>query len=204
MLPELMRARPSRFRAYAVSLPLMAVGSIAAHSLAYHAVAPERDERLALLARTGHGYLAYAHLAVAVCVTVTLAGLVAVVVGAMKGRTCSAVPAWPIALVLSLGFAVQEHVERLIASGEIPLDAVLEPTFTVGLLLQFAFALGAAYLARALLASGVVVGRALAGRRRHPARTRSRSKSASSAAPPPRSVLALGHAQRAPPLLPLG
>src|SRR5919109_859250 len=57
------RARSSRSLAYAVSFPLMAAGSLAAHSLAYRAVAGDGDERLELLEHSGHGFLAYAHLA---------------------------------------------------------------------------------------------------------------------------------------------
>jgi len=179
----------------------MAVGSLTAHSLAYRAVAPDGEERLALLEHSGHGYLAYAHLGLALSVTVVLVGLLLVVVGAMKGRSYSAVPPWLFAVVLSLGFAVQEHVERFVASGELPLDVVLEPTFAVGLLLQFVSALVAAFLARTLLALGGVIGRALAGRRpRRPAGNPPRSKSMSSAAWPRGSILALGHAQRAPPV----
>jgi hypothetical protein len=195
------RARSSRSLAYAISLTLMVVGSLAAHSLAYRAVAPDGDEHLALLEHSGHGYLAYAHLALALCVTVVLVGLVLVVVGAMKGRACSGVPVWLFGLVLSLGFAVQEHVERLVGSGEVQFDVVLEPTFVVGLVLQLAFALVAAVVARALLALGEVIGRALAGRRpRRLGANPSGCKSTSSVALAPSSILALGHAQRAPPL----
>ena len=81
-----------------------------AHLLAYRTVASDGNERSALLEHSGHGYLAYAHLGVALCVTAVLVGLVLVVVGAAKGRACSAVPVWLFDVVLSLGFAVQEHV----------------------------------------------------------------------------------------------
>jgi hypothetical protein len=194
------RARSSRSLVYAVSLTLMATGSLVGHSLAYRAVKPDGEERAALLEQSGHGYLSYAHLGLALCVTGVLVGLLLVVVGATKGGTRSAVPIWVFGLVPSLGFAVQEHVERFVVSGEIPLDVVLEPTFHVGLLLQLAFALLAAILTRALLTVGEALGRALAGRRRRrfPANPAS-SASASRATPVPCSILALCHAQRAPP-----
>jgi hypothetical protein len=195
------RAQLNRGVAYTVSLSLMAVGSLTAHAVAYRAVEPDGDERVALLERTGHDYLAYAHLGLALCVTAVLVGLVLVVVGVAKGRACSAVPVWLFGVVLSLGFAVQEHVERFVASGELPLDVVLELTFAVGLLLQLSFALAAGFLARALLALGEVIGRAFAGRRpRRLAGSPSRCHGKWSAAPSPGSILALGHAQRAPPL----
>jgi len=179
----------------------MAAGSLAAHSLAYRAFAGDDVQRLKMLEHSGHDYLAYAHLALALCVTVVLVGLVLVVVGAMNERTCRPVSVWLFGLVLSIGFAVQEHAERFVASGEVPLEVVLEPTFGVGLLLQLAFAVAAAFVARALLASGEVIGRALTGRRRrHFAATPSPSKSTWSESRPPISVLALGHSQRAPPL----
>jgi hypothetical protein len=198
---EMTPTRRSRRVAFAVSLPLVAVGSLAAHSLAYRAAVPNEGRRLGLLERSGHGYLAYGHLAVALSVTVLVVALAVVVFAARKGRTCRAPPVWLVALVAAFAFAVQEHVERLLVSGELPLDAVREPTFAVGLVLQLTFAAVAALLARALLAFGEVIGRALARRRRqHPARGLIPSMREASVSLAPVSILALGHAQRAPPL----
>jgi hypothetical protein len=194
------RARSNRCLVYAASLLLLAIGSLTAHSLAYRAVAPD-GEAHALLEQSGHGYLFYAHLGLALCVTAVLVALVLVVVGA-KGRTSSDVPVWLFGLVPALGFAVQEHVERLVVTGEIPAAVVLEPTFAIGLLLQLAFALLAAMLVRALLAVGEAIGKALAGRRRPLAASSASFESTSKVTVPPSSILALGHAQRAPPLNP--
>jgi hypothetical protein len=188
--------------AYAVSLPLMAVGSLAAHSLAYRAAVPDEGRRLGVLAGSGHGYLAYGHLAVALCVTVLVVALAVVVFAARKGCICRAPPVWLVALVAALSFTVQEHVERLLVGGELPLDAVSEPTFAVGVALQLIFAAAAALLARALQAFGEVIGQALAGRRRqHPFGGSSPSVREASAVLAPVSIVALGHAQRGPPLL---
>jgi hypothetical protein len=181
----------------------MGIGTLAAHSLAYRAVATDGDERRELLEHSGHGYPAYAHLALALCVTLVLVGLVFVVVEARRGRGSRPVPVWLFGVVLSVGFTVQEHVERLVASGNVPVDVLLEPTFVVGLLLQLVFAVVAALVARALLASAEVVGRALTGRRsRRTVDPRTPDTSASTAALAPFPVLALGHGQRAPPLRP--
>jgi hypothetical protein len=48
-----MRSGSSRRLAYAVSFPLMGVGSLAAHALAYRAVAARDDDRVLLVAIAG-------------------------------------------------------------------------------------------------------------------------------------------------------
>jgi hypothetical protein len=123
-----------------VSLPFMAAGCLAAHSLAYHLVSA-REER--------HGYLAFAPLLLG------LLGALAIVGVLLRGRSlspfaCAALP--------PLAFVVQEHVERL--------ELVLtEPAFLVGLALQLPFALAALVAARAFLSAADRVLRALGGRR---------------------------------------
>src|SRR3990172_8727238 len=66
---------------------------------------------------------------------------------ARRGR---APAAWPFAAVALGGFAVQEHLERLVHTGEPPL-LVTWPVFLLGLALQLPFALAAYLVARALL-----------------------------------------------------
>jgi hypothetical protein len=138
----------------------------------------------------------------ACAVTLLLAGLTLAVREGMRDAGPPAhVPVWPIALVPPLGFAVQEHLERVIELQEFPFTAALEPTFIVGMAMQVPFALAAVLLARAVLALGHALGRRFARAPRPPAR----------AVPPPlpappdaelarRSVLATGHCERAPPL----
>jgi hypothetical protein len=107
-----------------------------------------------------------------------------------------------VALVPPLGFALQEHLERLIELNAFPYGAALEPTFLVGMALQAPFALGAVLLARAVLAVGHLVGRGVAALRSPRARTRPAAPvlhtwRAPSLARP--SLLAMGHCERAPP-----
>jgi len=101
-----------------------------------------------------------------------------------------------------LAFALQEHLERLFHGAGVA-GVVLEPTFLLGLVLQAPFALAAYLLARLLLgvaerAGRVLARRAACGRRRVAARGPSwwpfelRS--------PRIAALALGYAERGPPL----
>jgi hypothetical protein len=99
-----------------------------------------------------------------------------------------------------VGFALQEHLERLLPAGSLPLDAPLEPAFLIGLGLQLPFALAALAAARLLLGLADELGQALA--RRPP----SLSPTPLLVAVPPsggdlprHTVLALGYPQRGPP-----
>jgi hypothetical protein len=185
-----------------LSLPLAAVGWLTAHFLAYMIVAPEAGHRTQLLSDAGHGYLSAAPLMAACALTLLVAGLALAVREGMRDAGPPAhVPVWPIALLPPLGFAVQEHLERVIELNAFPFGAALEPTFIVGMAMQVPFALAAVLLARAVLALGHALGRRLARAARPPARV----------VPPPLpappdpelarpSILATGHGERAPPL----
>jgi hypothetical protein len=172
-----------------MSLPLAAGGWLAAHCLAYTLVAPHDH----------HGGLFAAPILIACAVTVLLA--VAIHDGFRRAGPAH-VPAWPVALLPPLGFAVQEHVERAIELNALPLGTALEPVFLVGMALQLPVALLVLALARGVLAIGYALGREL-GVARAP-------RPRSCAAPPPLPaplapelirppVLATGHGGRAPP-----
>jgi len=129
--------RMKRFGApWLVSLPFMAVGCLAAHSLAYHLVAAPAER---------HGYLAFAPLFLGVLGAVALVGLV------RRGRARSPLA---FAALPPLAFVVQEHAERLQL-------VVTEPAFLVGLALQLPFALAALVAARAFLGLADLVADAL-------------------------------------------
>jgi hypothetical protein len=140
----------------------MTAGSLVAHGLAYRLVAPDPDARVDLLARTGHGYLEAAPFVLGACLAFLLAGLAAHASRGFLRRAPARAPAWPLALLPLLGFACQEHLERLAATGDLPFSAATEPTFLVGLALQLPFALVALVAARVLGRAAEVVGRALA------------------------------------------
>ncbi len=175
----------------------MAAGSLAAHCLAYGIVEPDPHRRADVLAATGHGYLAHAPLALAAGIALLLAALTGHAVRAFRGGSSPRLT-WPVALVPLLGFALQEHLERLV-SGDLPLAAALEPTFLVGLALQLPFALAALLVARALAGAAEAVGRTLATAPRALA-LRPLGVAIGVDAPSPRlPALALRRAGRAPP-----
>jgi hypothetical protein len=176
-----------------LSLPLATAGWLAAHSLAYSLVAPQDH----------HGGVAAAPILVACSITVLLA--VATHDGFRRAAPAR-VPAWPVGLLPPLGFAVQEHIERLIELNEVPVGTVLEPVFLMGLALQLPVALLVLGLATVVLAAGHALGRELVV----PWAPRPRScavapplaaRLAPVLARPP--VLATGHGGRAPPALPV-
>ena len=131
-----------------LSLPLAIGGWLAAHCLAYTLVAPHHH----------HGGLVAAPILIACAITALLA--VAIHDGVRRAAPAR-VPAWPVALVPPLGFAVQEHLERLIEHNALPLGTVLEPVFLVGMALQLPVAFVVLALARGVLAIGHAFGREL-------------------------------------------
>jgi hypothetical protein len=184
-----------------VAVPLMVAGSLSAHELAYWLVTPDPGARALALAETGHSYFEQLPLALGVLTALAIAGLAARALPFLgaRGRGPST---WLFFVLPPLGFAVQEHLERLLHSGAFPLDAALEPTFLVGLALQLPFALAALAVAKALVAGADRLAEAFASR---PPTSRSRATSLPSPAPapgPPRiAALALGYAERGPPSL---
>lgn len=183
--------------AWALSLPLMALASLAVHSLAYRLVAPGPEE----LAETGHGYLAFAPLAVGLCLALCAAALAARVLGAFASRSRCEPPPWLFAALPPLAFVLQEYAERLVHAGAFPLATATEPVFLAGLALQLPFALVALALARLLLRAAERLGLVLAARRRRPARpSRVVARPVGSSRPRP-AALGRANRTRAPPEL---
>ena len=152
----------ARRSALLLSLPAALAGCLAAHFAAYALAAPDPD-RSHMLAETGHGYLAHLPALAAVLGAVALLAAARAAVLAAR-RDCRLHPSPRLfAFLPPLAFAVQEHVERVLASGTWPAAAVLEPTFALGLLLQAPFALLAWVLARTVLDAAEYLGRRVAG-----------------------------------------
>jgi hypothetical protein len=139
---------------WTLCLPIVAGGSLWAHELAYR-VAGAGDEGAHL-----HGYLDRAPLALGILVA---AALVAAVGHALGGAGGAAPDRRVFALLPPLGFTVQEHAERWLQDGGLPLTAAAEPTFLLGALLQIPFALAALLVARLLLGAVEALSEALAG-----------------------------------------
>jgi hypothetical protein len=188
--------------AWALAASLAALGSLWAHELTYRLVAPSHSAYASLLARTGHGYLDHAPLLIGILLAAVALSLFRACLDGARARRPGPAPGWLFAILPVLGFALQEHLERLLHDGAFPLGAGLEPTFVLGVVLQLPFALAALVVARALLGAARELGQALA---RLTARSPSWPRPPRAAFPPsladrPRAVAAaLGYGGRGPP-----
>ena len=144
--------------AWVSTAPLMIAGLLVGHSLAYRLAIPDAHTRADALAHSGHGYLAYTPLALMVSLGVLLAALALRALAAFRGELRRPAISPAIVLLPLVAFVVQEHVERLVYTGQIPWTAVLEPSFLVGLALQLPFALAALLVAWALDSAARAVG----------------------------------------------
>jgi len=129
MIPAMAR----RLLAWFLVLPVAAAGVLTGHALAY------------VLTGTApgpfHDYLGHAPQVLAVLGTIGLVGL------ALEERSVGPRSLRSFALVAPLGFACQEHVERLAHTGDLPW-LVTSPAFLVGLALQVPIALLSLLVAR--------------------------------------------------------
>jgi hypothetical protein len=192
-----------RCLAWLVAVPLMFVGSEAAHVLAYRIAYPAVPARVHVLLVTGHGYMRWLPLAFGVAGAVVALSLLATAADAARGRRARGLPAWAFALLAPLAWIVQEHLELLLHTGVFPWHEVGRPTFLPGLVLQLPFALLAYLAARLLLRVAEEAGRAVA----RVAPPRSRVAALLQVAPagelslPRIGVISRGLAKRGPPLL---
>ena len=115
--------------------PVVAAGVLVAHSLAYRITGTPTDPF--------HEYLGHAP---QILLLLAIAGIALGALGAPR----QAPPAHAFPLVALGTFVVQEHVERLVHGGGVPL-LLVSPVFLVGLALQIPVALGAWALASRLL-----------------------------------------------------
>jgi hypothetical protein len=126
----------NRTRAWLAVSPVIAAGVLVAHAGAYRLTSTPTDPF--------HEYLAHAP---QVLLLLTLSGLALAGFGSKR----DAPPAWIFPVVAVATFVAQEHVERLVHGGGVPI-LVTTPVFLVGLALQIPVALVAWALARRLLA----------------------------------------------------
>lgn len=183
--------------AWLLSLGLAAAGGLAAHGLAYRIAEPHPGRRHELLESTGHGYLDPALIG-SLCVALTVLAFAGCVLAGVRRHARP--PLWLFALAPPVGFALQEHAERMLHQDAFSAGTVLEPTFLAGLLLQLPFAVVALLVARALLVAAGVLARELGA----PPRFRP-APDASLAVPtgdwiPSAPTLVGARGQRAPPL----
>ena len=191
-----------RFLAWPIALPLAVIGTLAGHSLGYRAAVPDAHERNHLLASSGHGYLEYAPLVIALCSAAILLGFLASVVSSFLGHERAfAVRIKLVAALPPLVFVAQELLERYLHEGHVHWQVLLSAPFLLGLLAQIPFALLAAAVAYALDRVAERLGAALAARRPRHVRPRGPHQGGSSVDLPLRPVLARGYAGRGPPLV---
>jgi hypothetical protein len=188
-----------RRSAWLVSLPLVVLGSLVAHQLAYLIVAGHHAD--ALLAETGHGYLEQLPTAAVLGLSCLALGLGLAGFDYVRGARGKAIPAWLTALVPLVGFALQEHLERLAHNGHMPWAAALDATFLVGLGLQLPFAALAFVAARALLRTATAVVAALLKHPQQPPKNRTITRPAPPALVARAAGIAHSLAPRGPPSL---
>ena len=183
-----------------LALPLMAGGSLAAHVVGYRLATPDAHNRARGLQLSGHSYLDQLPLILALISAPAMVALALAAFGRARGQS-RALAAWTFALLPPLSFVLQEHLERFVHSGAFPWGASLERSFVLGLVLQAPFALLAFLLARGLLAGMHALQHAL----RRPPRIRRRARRhrfvRHQVCLQRPATLALGHAERGPPLL---
>jgi len=131
-----------------VAGPLLAAASLLAHSVAYqvaHAFAGTGADDT-------HGYLSHLSLAAAPATVLMLMALAARVFTS-RGQRASRLPWAPFVWLPAVAFALQEHLERIAATGAFPVATATQPTFALGLVLGVPFGLAAYAVTRALLGS---------------------------------------------------
>jgi hypothetical protein len=189
--------------AWLIPLPLAVTSWLGAHCLAYWLVSPGGERHMGMHAADGHAYLGYTPAVALWGLALLLAGLVVCVWAGMRRGRLAPPPVRLFVFLPPLGFTLQEHIERLIGTGGVPPDLVLEPTFVAGLALQLPFAVAALLVSQALSAIGFGVGRALCHRLVFPRRMLGAAKPGLQfpARPlgPASVVLAPGRGPRAPP-----
>ncbi len=192
-----------RSLAWLVALPLAVAGTQVAHALAYRLVAHDPSARAHELASSGHSYLDYLPLALAVGAVVVLLALAAELRDARTGaqHRLEAARLWRFAVLAPAIFVCQEHFERLAHGGSLALATATEPTFAIGLLLQAPFALAAYLLARLLLGAVRTLARLLSGSRPKARIGSSPQRDPAASCLPRVPALALGYGSRGPPAI---
>ena len=125
-----------RLLAWILVTPVAAAGVLLTHALAYRLTGVQPGPV--------HEYLAHGPQVVFVLASLALVGL------ALQERSLSRFSARWVAPLAPLGFACQEHVERLVHTGQLPF-LLTSPTFLLGLALQLPVSIGCFVLVRRVL-----------------------------------------------------
>jgi len=125
-----------RLLAWILVTPVAAAGVLVTHAVAYRLTGTHPG--------AVHEYLAHVPQAVFVLTSLALVGL------ALQERSLSRFSAWWVAPLAPVGFTVQEHVERLVHTGQLPF-LLGSPTFLLGLALQLPVALACVVVVQRVL-----------------------------------------------------
>ena len=195
-------SRMRRHLPWLLALPVMAAGSLAAHSLSYLFVSARASEHGGEVSeRTSSGDAGYLVLFLGIlAATALVAGAARLLLGRRCRRGIEVSP-WCFFVLPPLGFALQEFAERLLHAEVFPFHAALEPRFLLGLVFQLPFGLLALLIARVLLRVVVRLARSLARTNRPRVHTTVSWSSLETCDLPRIPAIALGYPQRGPPAL---
>jgi hypothetical protein len=149
--------------AWALTLPLLVVGELGGHWLAYRLADSDPHARAELLAQTGHGQRYLALLPPVVSVCLLLAALVFARSAVAGARPRRRLPAWVVVMAPAVGFVAQEFIERVAHTGRLDWTVALERAVVIGIALQIPCGVLCLWLVRALLRVADSVGSVLAG-----------------------------------------
>jgi hypothetical protein len=131
-----------------IVLPLMVVGSVAAHALSYPLVAARVERGSSEGAERSSSGLA-AHSVLPLGMAAALVGVIGLcwLFALARGRSGRGASPWVFLVLPMVAFSVQEFGERLLRVEGAPFHAALEPRFWVGLALQLPFGIAALFVA---------------------------------------------------------
>jgi hypothetical protein len=188
-------------RSWVLTAPLLVLSLLVGHSLGYRWAVADPHARAHLLEESGHGYLTYAPLVIALGLTLIAAALAARIRAAARGDRMDGSPPWLFGLLPPIAFVVQELAERLLHSGHVHPGTLAEPAVLIGLVLQLPLAVIALGLAWLLGQAADQLGRAMAEGPRNRLAGRSPSSRAEDPLLPALAVSSQGWSQRGPPFL---
>jgi hypothetical protein len=185
--------------AWLLAFVLTVAGWVSAHEVAYRLALPHPHASGSDLVEARHAYLAYASFFVVLCLFAAVLCTAGLVLRPHGPRPPSGRLLLPFVLLPPVGFALQEVIESLLTGG-LPVEAALEATFLVGILIQVPFAVVALAVARLCFA----VARSFARRREGSGRPKLLAFDlslplAAEAWPPRLPALAFGCGERGPP-----
>ena len=152
-----------------LSIALIGLGSVTAHSLGYLAFA-RAGERGGEVAEGSHGLESHLPLLLAMLGAAVAVGVLSRIVSAARGRPAGDASVRWFVLLPPLGFALQEAIERVLHVESFPWNGMHEPAFLAALLLQIPFGIVAFVAALWLTRVAVGIGRLLAGGELRPRR----------------------------------